>query len=91
MPLRHGTFATGIAARVAAACALLSAAASPALAAQAEARAVALAANCRPGKITPVRQVVGWAGETVYKVDCASPKGAFVLIQCRDRQCVVLR
>lgn len=69
----------------------LAAAPRPALAAEAEARAVALSANCPPGKISPVRQVVGGSGETIYKVDCAAPKGAFVLVQCRGRQCVLLR
>lgn len=65
----------------------------PARASQAEARSVALAANCKPGKIEPLRQIVGGAGETVYKVSCTGGKSkdAFVLVQCRVHQCVLLR
>ena len=65
----------------------------PAAASQAEARSVALAANCKPGKIEPLRQIVGGAGETVFKVSCTGGKSkdAFVLVQCRVHQCVLLR
>lgn len=72
-------------------CTLAPAMAGPAIAAEAEARAVALSANCRPGKVTLVRQVVGVTGETIYKIDCSDPRDAFVLVQCRGHQCVLLR
>ncbi|CAK0752947.1 hypothetical protein WCLP8_230007 [uncultured Gammaproteobacteria bacterium] len=58
---------------------------------QAEARAVALTANCAATKIEIMRQTPGQGGETVYKVSCSDFKEMFLLIQCRQRQCVVLR
>ena len=66
---------------------------APALATPAEARSVALASNCKPGKIEPLRQIVGGSGETVFKVMCVGGKSkdVFVIIQCRISQCVLLR
>lgn len=65
----------------------------PALAAggQAEARAAALNANCAATKIEVMRQTAGQGGDTVYKVTCGDFKEMFLLVQCRQRQCVVLR
>ncbi len=68
-------------------------AAGPALAAGAEpeAKAVASASNCKPGKLEVVRQVPGGNGEIVYKVTCSDYKEMFVLIRCRQRLCTLLR
>jgi hypothetical protein len=59
----------------------------------AEARAVAIVSNCKPGKVEPLREITGISGETVYKVACTGGKAKdqFVLVQCRVRQCVLLR
>ena len=70
-------------------------AAGPVLAAGAEpeAKAVATASNCKPGKLEVVRQIPGGNGEIVYKVTCtdAAYKEMFVLISCRQRLCTLLR
>ena len=65
----------------------------PASATPAEARSVAVASNCKPGKIEPLRQTVGNSPETVFKVMCTGGKSkdVFVLVQCRVHQCVLLR
>ncbi len=63
----------------------------PAHAQQAEAREAAQSANCKPTKLEVMKQVTGRLGETLYKVSCATPKDGFVLIQCRDRTCAVMR
>lgn len=63
----------------------------PANAQQAEAREAAQSANCKPTKLEVLKQVTGRLGETLYKVTCATPKDGFVLIQCRDRTCAVMR
>jgi len=72
---------------------LAAAGSSPALASPAEARSVAITANCKPGKVEPLRQIVGGTGETVFKVMCTGGKSKdmFVLVQCRVGQCVLLR
>ncbi|WP_425423710.1 hypothetical protein [Skermanella stibiiresistens] len=64
-----------------------------ALATPAEARSVAIASNCKPGKIEPLRQIVGGSGETVFKVSCTGGKSkdVFIVVQCRVHQCVLLR
>ena len=68
-------------------------AAEPALAAGAEpeAKAVAAASNCKPGKPEVVRQVPGGNGEIVYKVTCTDYKEMYVLVRCRQRLCTLLR
>lgn len=63
----------------------------PANAQQAEAREAAQSANCKPTKLEVMKQVTGRIAETTYKVSCAAPKDSFVLIQCRDRTCAVMR
>ncbi|MFV3073586.1 hypothetical protein [Niveispirillum fermenti] len=63
----------------------------PAAAQQAEAKEAARSANCAPGKLEVLKQVTGRVGETIYKVSCTGQKDAFVVIQCRDRTCTVLR
>lgn len=63
----------------------------PAHAQQAEAREAAQSVNCKPTKMEVMKQVTGRIAETVYKVSCATPKDGFVLIQCRDRTCAVMR
>lgn len=63
----------------------------PAAGQQAEAREAAQSANCKPTKLEVMKQVTGRMSETVYKVSCAAPKNAFVLVQCRDRTCSVMR
>jgi hypothetical protein len=70
---------------------LLCALPGPALANQPEARDVARAANCQPGKVETVRQLVGGSGETIYRIACSGSKNLSVLVQCRLRQCVLLR
>jgi succinyl-CoA synthetase beta subunit len=85
----------GRVARIGVGAGLLMAAAGaiPAQATPAEARSVAIASNCKPGKIEAVRQFVGGSGETVFKVMCTGGKSkdVFVLVQCRVHQCVLLR
>ncbi len=73
------------------ACMLLTA--SPVLAAGAEpeAKAVASASNCKPGKTEVVRQIPGGNGEIVYKVICMDYKDMYVLVMCRQRLCALLR
>ena len=68
-------------------------AAGPVLAAGAEpeAKAVAAASNCKPGKLEVVRQIPGGNGEIVYKVTCSDYKEMFVLVRCRQRLCTLLR
>ena len=68
-------------------------AAGPVLAAGAEpeAKAVAAASNCKPGKLEVVRQVPGGNGEIVYKVTCTDYPEMFVLVRCRQRLCTLLR
>ncbi|MBP7336662.1 MAG: hypothetical protein KBA48_12690 [Niveispirillum sp.] len=63
----------------------------PAGAQQAEAREAAQSANCKVTKLEVLKQVSGRMAETIYKVSCATPKDAFVLVQCRDRTCAVMR
>jgi hypothetical protein len=71
----------------------LAGSALPASATPAEVRSVAVSSNCKPGKIEPLRQIVGLSSETVFKVMCTGGKSkdAFVLVQCRVHQCVLLR
>ena len=59
--------------------------------AEPEAKAVAAASNCKPGKIEVMRQIPGGNGEIVYKVTCADYKEMYVLVQCRQRLCILLR
>ena len=59
--------------------------------AEAEAKATASASNCKPGKIEVIRQIPGSNGEIVYKVTCTDYPQMFVLIECRQRLCVLLR
>jgi hypothetical protein len=66
-------------------------AAPPVAAQQSEAREAARSANCTPGKLEVLKQVSGRLGETIYKVTCTGQKDVFVVIQCRDRICVILR
>lgn len=70
-------------------CALL--AAGPAAAQQAEAKDAARLANCTPGKVETMKRVNGRTPEIIYKIACTGQKDMFVLIQCRDRICTVLR
>ena len=63
----------------------------PAGAQQAEVKEAALSANCKPTKLEVIKQVPGRLAETLYKVNCATPKDAFVLVQCRDRTCAIMR
>ena len=69
------------------------AAAAPAWAAgaEAEAKQVAAASNCKPGKVEVTRQIPGGNGEIIYKVTCTDYPQMFVLVQCRQRLCVLLR
>ena len=59
--------------------------------AEPEARAVAAASNCKPGKLEVMRQIPGGNGELVYKVTCTDYQQMFVLVQCRQRLCTLLR
>ncbi|HYD31533.1 MAG TPA: hypothetical protein VEB64_11845 [Azospirillaceae bacterium] len=58
---------------------------------QAEAKMTAIENNCAPGKIEVARHLAGRNGETVYKINCTDVKGQFVLVQCRLRQCQLMR
>jgi hypothetical protein len=72
----------------------------PALA-QVEARAVALANNCKPTKIEVVSQTTGPQGQTIYLASCenkapaaqggaAATTASTLRISCRDKLCVTL-
>lgn len=71
----------------------------PALA-QVEARAVALANNCKPTKIEVVSQTSGPQGQTIYLASCENKTPASqgstaatastLRISCRDKLCVTL-
>ncbi len=71
--------------------ALLAAEPAQAAGAEPEAKAVAAASNCKPGKLEVVRQIPGGNGEIVYKVTCSDYKEMFVLVMCRQRLCTLLR
>ena len=58
---------------------------------QAEAKEVALNANCKPGKVEVLRTTMGLNGETLYKVACAGQKDRFVVVRCHQQFCVLLR
>ncbi len=59
--------------------------------AEPEAKSVAAASNCKPGKTEVIRQIPGGNGEIVYKVACTDIKEMFVLVMCRLRLCSLLR
>ena len=59
--------------------------------AEAEAKQTAQASNCKPGKIEVQRRIPGGNGEIIYKVTCTDYPQMFVLIQCRQRLCALLR
>lgn len=65
----------------------------PALANQAEAKDAAKQANCKPGKVEPVKTVTGRNNETIYKIECTGgkQKDVFVLVRCVGRLCVLTR
>lgn len=76
--------------------ALLASLPAPALAQQAEAKAAALDANCKPGKVEVLKRVNGRLSETLYKIVCTGQKTSdgkevAVTVQCRDRICVTSR
>jgi len=58
---------------------------------EAEAKATALASNCKPGKVEVMRQIPGGNGEIVYKITCTDYQQMFVLVQCRQNLCILLR
>ncbi|MFY8095089.1 MAG: hypothetical protein ACOVN0_16540 [Niveispirillum sp.] len=64
---------------------------APAGAQQAEVKEAAQSANCKPTKLEVIKQVPGRMAETLYKVNCTAPKDSFVLVQCRDRTCTLMR
>lgn len=66
-------------------------AALPAQAQQAEVKEAARSVNCAAGKLEVVKQVTGRVGEIRYKVTCTGQKDVWVLIQCKDRTCTVMR
>ncbi len=59
--------------------------------AEIEAKQVAQASNCKPGKIEVMRQVPGGNGEIVYKIICTDYPQMFVLVLCHQRLCTLLR
>ena len=59
--------------------------------AEPEAKAVAAASNCKPGKLEVMRQIPGGNGELIYKVTCSDYPQMFVLVRCRQRLCTLLR
>ncbi|MDD2326070.1 MAG: hypothetical protein PHW63_08760 [Alphaproteobacteria bacterium] len=69
-------------------------------AAGAEAREVARLNNCTPKKVEVYQQKVGSEAQTIYKVECVTPKAvddkgpqaaSAVLIQCNGGLCAMLR
>jgi hypothetical protein len=58
---------------------------------EAEAKATALASNCKPGNVEVLRQIPGGNGEIVYKITCTDYPQMFVVVQCRQNLCVLLR
>jgi hypothetical protein len=69
---------------------LLPVSAARAAGSEAEAKQVAATSNCKPGKITVIRQVPGSNGETIYQVTCTDFPQMFVLVRCLQRLCVLL-
>ncbi|HYH21025.1 MAG TPA: hypothetical protein VD995_20660 [Azospirillum sp.] len=70
--------------------------AAPAMAAtvssgQAEAKEAARAGNCTPTKVEVMRYGPGRQNDVVFKINCSENKDAFVLVQCRGRNCILLR
>lgn len=63
----------------------------PAAAQQAEAKQAALSGNCKPTKLEVLKQVNGRLAETMYKITCGGQKDTFVVVQCRDRTCTIMR
>lgn len=59
--------------------------------AEAEAKSLALASNCKPGAVEVMRQIPGGNGEIVYKVTCTDYPQMFILVECRQRLCALLR
>jgi len=63
---------------------------------QAEAKQAAQDANCKPGKVEILKRVNGRIPDTLYKILCTGQKSAdgkevFIVIQCRERTCMVAR
>ncbi len=58
---------------------------------QAEAKEAARLANCKPGKIEPIKTTTGRTGETIYKIECQGQKDVFVLVRCQGRLCTIAR
>ena len=74
--------------------------ASSAHAAGAEAREVARMNNCSPKKVEVYQQKVGGDAQTIYRVECLTPKtvdekgpkmASAVLVQCNGGLCDLLR
>ncbi len=61
------------------------------VAAEADAKATARESNCKPGKVEVIRQIPGGNGEILYKIICTDYPQMFMLIQCRQRLCILLR
>lgn len=57
---------------------------------QAEAKAAAKAANCSPTKVEVLKYVPGRMDQTVFKIGCSETKDAFIIINCRGRNCMVM-
>ncbi|HZH25747.1 MAG TPA: hypothetical protein VEY95_01075 [Azospirillaceae bacterium] len=73
---------------------VLAFAAGPAAAAgEPEAKEVARANNCPPGKVEVLRQLPGPTGSTLFKVNCTggSMRDMFVRVECRGNNCTLLR
>lgn len=70
---------------------LLTMAALPVRAQQAEAKETARSASCTPGKLEVLKAVTGRLPETIYKITCTVPKDTVLVVQCRDRTCTILR
>ncbi|MEA1673960.1 hypothetical protein [Nitrospirillum sp. BR 11163] len=68
-------------------------AAGAALAAEseAEAKSVALEANCKPNKVEAVQRFVGNNPDIVYKITCQNGKDLAVYVRCQGRTCVLVR
>ncbi len=58
---------------------------------QAEAKEAARSANCTPANVEVLAYTPGRVPQTVFKITCTEYAESFVVIQCRERTCSVLR
>lgn len=64
---------------------------APAAESEAEAKAVALEASCKPNKVEAVQRLVGNNPDIVYKITCQNGKDLAVYVRCQGRTCFLVR